>query len=107
MLDSVHEHENILALQEADAFNVILSELFAVVIYQVVFQLIRTLPRALVWGTKRAFAPEIRFVHFPDVSREMLGPREAFRQAACPATGILFFTRRTIVLVWLSLMDAN
>ena len=37
-LDSVHEHEHILALQEADAFNVILSELFAVVIYQVNFQ---------------------------------------------------------------------
>ena len=36
-LDSVHEHEHILALQEADALNVILSELFAMVIYQVIF----------------------------------------------------------------------
>ena len=37
-LDSVHEQEHILTLQEADAFNVILSELFVVVVDQVVLQ---------------------------------------------------------------------
>ena len=95
MPDGVHKRKQILALQDEETLEDILCELFAVVIYQVIFHEICTLPRS---EAERAFGRQSRrTVHFPNVSLELLRSFEiCLRDAVWQVTAPQILCRTTM-----------